>query len=46
MQSSFQRTVILANHATYPELLIGFDEKVEFGRAIWWRLLGSLVVDS
>ena len=31
---------------TYPELLVGFDEKMELGRAVWWRLLSSLVVNS
>jgi hypothetical protein len=32
--------------ATYPELLVGLDEKVELGRALWWRLLCKLVIDS
>jgi hypothetical protein len=32
--------------ATYPELFVGFDEKVELRRGIWWRLLSRLIVDS
>lgn len=32
--------------ATYPELLVGLDKKVELGRAVWRRLLSRLVVDS
>jgi hypothetical protein len=34
------------SQTTYPELLVGFYEKVELGRGIWWRLLSRLVVDA
>jgi len=33
-------------NTTYPELLVGFDKKVELGRALWRRLLSGLVVDT
>jgi hypothetical protein len=41
-----QKVTTRKSQTTYPELLVGFYEKVELGRGIWWGLLSRLVVDA
>jgi hypothetical protein len=38
--------MVTMGQMTNPEFFVGFDEKMELGRAVWWRLLSRLVVNS